>query len=712
MKVLVTGAKGFLGRYVVEELIARGFDVRALVRSKQNCPWTEQVEIFEGDLRYCKDLVSAFYGIDALIHLAACKRGNENAQFDSTVVGTERLLEAMSQSQTKRILFASSLSVYDFHNLKKELTVESPLESDLYRRDGYAITKAWQERVVRKKSNQFDWDLTVFRPGMIWGETQEYPLVLSIPIGRLHFVIGPLKPPNMVHVKRCAATLVDALKSDRNTIHIIDKEDISAWSFMGRYLKSTNTKGIRIPIPYRIAYGIVRGVYAISRWILKENLKIPSIFIPCRFEARFKPFTWVQLKVIAYFTSCYPRASDTFIRNEVKQLRQMGFNVFTFSVRKPDQEHFVSEEIKQEFENTHYLLGNYTSLFASILFCHPLKLLKALSLAYKTCSPGFKAHVWQLAYLLEACYLARLLRKNNVYHLHNHIGEASATVALLASTLSDIPFSQTIHGPGIFYHPVRWALGEKISHSTFTRCISHYCKSQCMAFSKQPDWNKLHVVHCSIDHAFLSTSLSPITKLPRLLAIGRLEAIKGYHLLLRAAEQLRKENIPFKLVFIGDGPLKAEIQQTIKEKNLEGCVTLLGWVGTTEVKKEIENARAIVSASLNEGLPIVLMEALALGRPVISPCISGIPELVVNGTHGYLYPAGSLEDLVETMKKVLVTDEKVLEEMGKRGAHKVNTEYNIVLETKKLAALIVAGQSKRTNMKKKNSDRDKKILLT
>jgi len=394
---------------------------------------------------------------------------------------------------------------------------------------------------------------------------------------------------------------------------------------------------------------------------------------------------------IAYFTSCYPRASDTFIRNEVRELRHLGFNVLTFSVRKPEKSQIVSKEIQDEYQNTKYILSNYPSLFASFfytIFRHPIKFAKTLSLAHKTCSPGLKAHVWQLAYLMEACYLANQLKKHHIDHLHNHIGEASATVAMLASKLSNIPFSQTIHGPGIFYHPQRWALGEKISHSTFTRCISEYCKSQCMAFSQQPDWNKLHVAHCSLDKNFLSTPLTPITKKPRLLSIGRLDTIKGPHMLLEAATTLSDEQIPFELIFIGDGPLREEIEQIIKERNLQEHVKLLGWVGSLEVKKEIENSRAIVSASFNEGLPIVLMEALALGRPVISPCISGIPELVVNGANGYLYPAGSLNGLTEAMKKVICADVNVLEEMGKKGSLKVNEEFNLEIEIKKLASLI------------------------
>jgi glycosyltransferase involved in cell wall biosynthesis len=394
---------------------------------------------------------------------------------------------------------------------------------------------------------------------------------------------------------------------------------------------------------------------------------------------------------IAYFTSCYPRASDSFIRNEVKELRKLGFKVSTFSVRKPESSQLVSEEIREEFQRTTYLLKNYFTLFFSfgyILFSSPSSFFSGFKLAYHTCSPGLKAHFLQLAYLIEACCLAKELKKKNINHLHNHIGEASATVAMLASKISGIPFSQTIHGPGIFYHPEKWALGQKIHHSSFTRCISHFCKSQCMAFANQQDWRKLHVIRCLLDQSFFSSPIAPIKQEPKLLTIGRLETIKGHFLLLDAAHRLVQKNIPFKLSFIGDGPLRKAIEEKIEEKNLENYVELLGWIGAAEVKKEIESSRAVVCASFNEGLPIVLMEALALGRPVIAPWISGVPELVTHGEDGYLFPAGSLEGILDVLEKILNNDTKTLEEMGKKGAEKINSEFNIAIEAKKLSALI------------------------
>ena len=177
MKVLVTGAGGFLGRHVVAALLRRGCQVRVLIRPTtriDGLTWADQVDVFRGDLRSSASLVPAFDDMDILVHLAARVGGSDSAQMADTVVGTERLLENMARSATRRLVLASSFSVYGWSDVQGTLTEESPLEADLYRRDGYAIAKTWQERVVRRMSHEHDWDLTVLRPGFIWGRDHEY----------------------------------------------------------------------------------------------------------------------------------------------------------------------------------------------------------------------------------------------------------------------------------------------------------------------------------------------------------------------------------------------------------------------------------------------------------------------------------------------------------------------------------------------------------
>ena len=153
--------------------------------------WADRVEVVRADLRSPGSLATAFDGVDVLVHLAARVGAATRAQMADTVVGTERLLEAMAGSATRRLVLASSFSVYGWSTIRGTLTEESPLESDLYHRDGYAIAKTWQERVTRRMSQEHNWDLTVLRPGFIWGRDHGYLAGLGQKLGRWHLVFGP-----------------------------------------------------------------------------------------------------------------------------------------------------------------------------------------------------------------------------------------------------------------------------------------------------------------------------------------------------------------------------------------------------------------------------------------------------------------------------------------------------------------------------------------
>ena len=188
MRALVTGANGFLGRHVVSTLLARGIDVRAVVRPAARLEalgWPSSVEVFRADLRASRELGRAFEGVDVLLHLAAVVSGAEDAQFAGTVVGTERLLDAMAASACRRLVLCSTFSVYDFSSTRRILDENSPLHAaqDVYARDGYTIAKWWQERVTRRFAETHGWDLTVLRPGFIWGRDHAYMAALGQQFG-------------------------------------------------------------------------------------------------------------------------------------------------------------------------------------------------------------------------------------------------------------------------------------------------------------------------------------------------------------------------------------------------------------------------------------------------------------------------------------------------------------------------------------------------
>lgn len=300
MKVLVTGANGFLGRHVVAALLRRGHSVRALVRPAArvgSLGWPPEVELVRADLRSPGDLAPAFEGVDVLMHLAAAVTGGDEAQLSAAVVGTERLLGAMARSETKRLVLASSFSVYDWSKIRGTLDENSPLEPapDLYDRDGYAIAKAWQEKVVRRLADQHGWDLTVLRPGFIWGEGNEYLACLGQKVGPLHLVFAPSARLPLTHVENCAqvfAAVVDDPAAIGQTINVVDREAVSAWRYQGDYLRGSKTRGVRVPVPYFVARTLVGLAHGMSRLIFRGKGKLPSILVPCRFEARFKPLTF------------------------------------------------------------------------------------------------------------------------------------------------------------------------------------------------------------------------------------------------------------------------------------------------------------------------------------------------------------------------------------------------------------------------------------
>ena len=299
MNVLVTGANGFLGRHVVSALLTRGHRVRALVRPAaglEKLGWSGSVEVFRADLRVTRELAPAFDGIDVLVHLAAVVSGGEDAQFAGTVSGTERLLGAMSRSSCRRLVLASSFSVYDWSNIHGTLDESSPTEQapDLYERDAYSIAKSWQERITRRFAEKHGWDLTVLRPGYIWGRDHAYVAALGQQIGNVHLVVGPLVRLPFTHVENCADLFALAATDPRargQTFNVVDSDGERVWTYLGSYLRHTGQKGLRIPIPWHFAFALIRLAYAT---LFRRNPKLPHILVPCRFESRLKPLRYTN----------------------------------------------------------------------------------------------------------------------------------------------------------------------------------------------------------------------------------------------------------------------------------------------------------------------------------------------------------------------------------------------------------------------------------
>jgi len=292
-----------------------------------------------------------------------------------------------------------------------------------------------------------------------------------------------------------------------------------------------------------------------------------------------------------------------------------------------------------------------------------------------------------LAYLAAACRIEPWLRETDIRHLHAHFGTNSAEVAMLVHELGGPPWSFTVHGPTEFEKPRFIGLAEKIRRSAFVVAVSSFGRSQLCRFVEHQQWPKVKVVHCGLESDFLATPLRAGNAAKRLICVGRLCEQKGQLLLLEAASRLAEQGIDFELVLAGDGEMRGDIESMIARHKLQEHVRITGWISTSQVRDEILAARALVLPSFAEGLPVVLMEAMALRRPVISTYVAGIPELVNPGEHGWLVPAGDAETLTGTMRACLEAPPDLLARMGQSAHERVLAQHDVDKEASKLAAL-------------------------
>lgn len=393
---------------------------------------------------------------------------------------------------------------------------------------------------------------------------------------------------------------------------------------------------------------------------------------------------------IAYLTGEYPRATDTFIQREVAELRKQGFEVETTSIRRTGVEHLVGPEQKEEAARTFYVLraaaSPMTSLRAHLRALRkPGAYFRALRLAWQTSPGGIRATLYQLFYFAEAVVLAAHLQNKGVRHLHNHIAKASCTVAMLCHEISGIPYSFTLHGPDIFFEPIRWRLDEKIARAAFTACISDFCRSQGMAFAHRDHWDRMHIVHCGVEPGRYAEAGDRAGN--RLLFVGRLAAVKGLPVLFEALKAVIARRPDTYLTLIGDGPDRAMLETEARAMGLSDHVTFAGYKSQSEVAEVLQQVDALVLPSFAEGVPVVLMEAMAAGLPVVATQIAGIPELVEQGESGILVPPGDEKALEAAILRVLSHPVKAAD-MGARGRAKVARDFNIESEAGWLGQLV------------------------
>lgn len=393
---------------------------------------------------------------------------------------------------------------------------------------------------------------------------------------------------------------------------------------------------------------------------------------------------------VAYLTSQYPKVSHSFIRREILALEANNVEISRISVRGWNDELVDPIDI-QERAKTQYVLKNgvagLLSATLKVFLNSPTSFLKTLGLAVKLGLRADRSWPYHLVYVLEACQVLLWLKQSNAQHIHVHFGANATEVALLVRTLGGPSYSFTIHGPEEFDKPEFIKLAEKINGCAFVVAISSYCRSQIFRWIPYSQWSKVKEVHCGIEDAFHNISPVPITVKPQLVCVGRICEQKGQLLLVDAANILDKKGIDFELVLGGDGEMRLEVEAQIKRYGLGDKVRITGWISSDQVRNEILNAKALVLPSFAEGLPVVIMEAMALRRPVISTYIAAIPELVITGENGFLFPAGDVDALADTLEKFLALPNEQLSQMGELAYQRVLERHSVSTEAKKLARL-------------------------
>lgn len=397
---------------------------------------------------------------------------------------------------------------------------------------------------------------------------------------------------------------------------------------------------------------------------------------------------------IAYFVNQYPKVSHTFIRREIAALERQGMSVERYALRGWNAEVTDDEDVAERSRTQYVLQTGVVSLALDALvdaLRHPVRMARGLRLAWKMSLGSNRPFPFHVIYLLEASRVARWLARSGARHLHAHFGTNSTEVVMLARVLSRATYSFTVHGPEEFDKPEAIGLAEKMTHAKFVVAISSFGRSQLCRWVPASQWDKVAVVHCGLESDFFESACDvQAAPVQRLVCVGRLCEQKGQLLLIAAAAKLARQGVKFELVLAGDGEMRSVIEAAIETEGIGDRVRITGWISSAQVKAELLDARALVLPSFAEGLPVVIMEAMALGRPVISTFIAGIPELVRTGIEGWLVPAGDVNELSEAMRECLEASSDRLLELGRAAHARVLERHQVDTEVAALKRLFRA----------------------
>jgi len=399
---------------------------------------------------------------------------------------------------------------------------------------------------------------------------------------------------------------------------------------------------------------------------------------------------------VAYLTSRYPSVSHTFIMREIQALRESGTEVDTFTIRRPPESELLTEADRTEFRRTFTVLPvSFARLFGShvtMLLARPGCYFGALWKALRIRPPGVRAALWHLFYFCEAGVLAARLRRRGIRHVHAHFANVASNVAMLAIRMIGGRWSITLHGLSDFQDPRSVCLADKIKDAAFVICVSDFGRAQAMLHTQPHSWSKIHRVRCGVDTRRYVPPTKPRagdSNRVRVLNVARMGPEKAHPVLLEAVKRAVERGVDIHCTLVGDGPRREDVKRLAHDLGISDQVTFAGAVGQEEIHKYYHDADLFVLPSFAEGLPVVLMEAMATELPVITTAIMGVPELVKHEVNGLLVPPGCAEPLAEAIID-LASDSEKRRRLGSMGREKVCQEFEIGRNVMQLSELFAA----------------------
>ena len=390
---------------------------------------------------------------------------------------------------------------------------------------------------------------------------------------------------------------------------------------------------------------------------------------------------------IGYLVNTYPRPSHSFIRLEIAALERRGFDIHRMAMRGDATALSDPADLAEHARTERVLETGGKRLLLGLARQAPGQLRAALRMARDRAKAGESSLARQVIYMAEGAHVATRAKALGLRHIHAHFGTNSARVAAYARIFGGPPFSFTVHGPEEFDNVQPLDLGGKLALADFCVTVSSYGRSQMYRWAAPGDWPKVQVVHCGLDLGRWTEPV-PLPSGPfHMVAVGRFAEQKGFGLLIRAFALAWRRNPALRLSLVGDGELRGQIESLIAAEGMGTAVTLLGWQDESGVRAAMNAAHALVTPSFAEGLPVVIMEAMACARPIIATYIAGLPELVRPGIEGWLVPAGDADALAETMLQAAQTPADTLAAMGDSARTRVSARHDIDESARLLAAL-------------------------